>query len=50
MRHLKRFEVISAHGNILGYAYGRDIDHAYANAARRYRVPFALIGPGALAA
>ena len=33
-----RFEVIDGkHGNLLGYVYGRDIDHAYDQAAIRYK-------------
>jgi len=33
----KRFEVISSkYGNLLGYVYGTDIDHAYTMAVRWY--------------
>ena len=44
---LRKFEVVSKFGNVLGYIRARDIDHAYTQAAQRYRVPFAIIGAGA---
>lgn len=46
---MKKFEVLGRSGQILGYVYGTDIDHAYSLACSMYRCQFYLVGPGAFA-